>query len=475
LRKKATTTKPPAKRVARPKQAPRTQTQRMWDAARIDRLTQDWVFSHQSINKELQGGLVTIRARARSMEQNENIARRYLALVEANVVGSDGFQLRLKGGDAEQAQRVADGFRAWMDKADVLGMHSGPDMQRLIIRSTARDGECLARFYRGRGYPDGLGVQVLESDWLDEQNNKPDQRIYLGVKLDGSGKPAAYYLLQSNPQEYYAGRIAKPIPARDIVHVFRPERPGQWRAVSWMASAMMGMHMLKGYQEAELVAARVSSCQMGFYKIPPGENWANDGQTVDGAPVTDASPGAFERLPQGWDFQPFNPAHPTSQYGAFVKEVKREISSGLIVSYSALCNDGSEANYSSMREMSLIERENWRVVQNWFARLVMRRLYREWIDAVELTDTFDFPVAPFRELDEWAGKRWPWVDPLRDSKSTENDIRMGLVSPSQVAAERGVDYVQTLKQIQADDISREVHGMPSMFADEKPVPVTEKG
>jgi lambda family phage portal protein len=316
--------------------------------------------------------------------------------------------------------------------------------------------------------PDGLGVRILESDYLPIREKGEHKKLLMGVQVDDAGRPVKYSLTTEHPGEKYEGQRIVERAAGDVVHVFRQERPGQLRAVSWLTPAMMPIKMLHGYQEAELVAARVASCQMGFYTVAPGNDWGGDGEDAAGNPVTDAAPGTFERLPSGWDFKSFTPTHPTAQYSDFVKAVLREIASGLGVSYSALANDGSDANYSSMREMSILERENWMVLQDWFARAFMRRLYREWIGMAEVKGKFAFNPAPYYEADQWTGRTWPWVDPQKDANARETDVQMGLTAPSVLAEEKGVNYAEMILRIAEDERLRAAAGLPSLFVAKQP-------
>ena len=463
-------TKRKVKKVTQAKRVKIMPVKRAYEAARISRLFNDWRVGTQSINDDLQQALVTIRNRARDLEQNDDVVRRYLALVEANVVGQAGFTLRLKGDNQEEISYIREKFYEWLDNCELSGRYTAAELQRVMIRTWARDGEILGIFRRGGNYKDGLGLQFLEADYLNEQANDKNIKLIMGVYLDAFGKPIKYEILKelSSSLKNRAGSIV--YPAEDILHAFKVERPGQVRGVTWLAGVMTTLKMLHGYQEAELVAARVASCQMGFYKIPPGENWANDGTDSDGSALSDAAPGVFERMPTGWEFQQFTPQHPTSQYGDFIKEIKREIAGGLNVSYSALANDGSDANYSSMREMSILERENWKVCQDAFARQAMRRLYREWIKTAALAGVFDFDVEQYVEADYWTGRTWPWVDPEKDIKARTIEIQLGLTSPSILAAERGIDYVETLKQLREDEKAREAYGLPSLMN----IPATDK-
>lgn len=51
---------------------------RLYKAASQDRLTADWLSTGGDLNQELESQLSIVRARARELEQNSNICRRYL-------------------------------------------------------------------------------------------------------------------------------------------------------------------------------------------------------------------------------------------------------------------------------------------------------------------------------------------------------------------------------------------------------------
>lgn len=432
---------------------------RRYDAAKIDRLTADWIFGPLSANEEIRGGLKVVRDRARELERNDPTARQYLAMCERNIVGR-GFQLRVIKDESGIAQK----FMAWMDSADITRAMGGPDLQRLIVRSVARDGEVLVRYMRGPGYADGLALHVLEADYLDHDAQGTSPTVVMGVQIDdATGRPVAYKMFSRHPGDTGAGMAARSemMPASDLLHAYRRERPGQVRAVSWMASVMGSIRMLHGYQEAELVAARVASCKMGFYKIPPGEDFSADGEDASGAPLTDAAPGVFERMPTGWEFQQFSPDHPTTQYGTFVKDIKRDIAGGLNVAYNNLANDLEGVSYSSIRSGTIEEREGWITLQDWFAACVMRPIYREWLKMASAAGTITAEEATlYSAADKWTGRRWPWVDPQNDIAAKKQEIELGLTAPSELAAEMAKDYAAVQHQISMDDEARKSAGLP---------------
>ena len=60
------------------------------------------------------------------------------------------------------------------------------------------------------------------------------------------------------------------VAAEDVIHLYRPGRPEQHRALPWMHPVMTGLKMLAGFEESSLVAARVGAAKMGFFSSPDG-------------------------------------------------------------------------------------------------------------------------------------------------------------------------------------------------------------
>ena len=453
---------------------------RAYAAAKVDRLTADWVMSHTSANAELKyGALPAIRSRARDLERNNPLARKYLLMCEANIVGQS-FALKVNSADPK-AREVEAAFLKWLERADVTGRYSAGDLQRAAVRLVARDGECFGRLYKSPEFPDGLGLQLLESDFVNDQCELSynGSTTVMGVALDRFGREIAYAVYDSHPgdQGYGSGAGVRTswVPADKLLHVFVSERPGQTRAPSWMAASMMAIRMLDGYREAELVAARVASCKMGFYKIPPGDDFVGDGAQADGAAVSDASPGAFEKMPTGWEFQAYDPTHPAGNFAPFCKDIERDIANGFGVAYANLANDLESVNYSSIRAGTIEEREMWKVKQQWFAHAFLRPLFRAWLPMAVLNGSVKLTPKQedeFAMADTWTGRRWDWVDPSNDIAALKEQVLLGITSPSQIASERGQNFEQVTKQLEADNKMRVDAGLSPFGA---PVDSAAKG
>jgi lambda family phage portal protein len=414
-------------------------------ATELTNLNWDWLAKafkgNEKVSEKVKRELVLLRKQCRTLEEDSDLTRRYLSLCETNVVGR-GFRLLLPDG----GKRVETLFYNWLDKADVSNALFGADLQRHLIRTIARDGETFIQILRGPEFPDGVGISILDPDLIDEKYNDTSRNIQNGIEKDKYGKPISYYLVTPGD-----GRSRQKISAKDCIHIYRPIRIGQARGFPWMAGSIESLQMLAGYLEAELVSSRVASCKMGFYSVPPGDDFIGDSQTASGQPISEASPGVFERIPTGWNFQQFSPEHPTSQFGEFVKSVLRQIAGGLNVSYNSLANDLSDVSYSSARVALLDERESWIVIQDWFAKSALTPLFLEWLRTANISGVISIQEKQLAESNyKWVGKRWSWVSPEKDIEATQKEIQMGLKSPSQVCAEKGIDFAETQKQIAMD-------------------------
>jgi lambda family phage portal protein len=473
--------------------------QRDFAAAAFNRLTSGWNSNNTSANVDLYRGLDTLRARSRDLFNNNDYARRFGGMVTANVVGGSGVMLQARIYDkpgkpdsgANDAVEIA--FDKWGARGtcDVTGRLSWRDLQLLIIKAVARDGEALIRKIRGKaaGNAYGYALQVLDIDRLDTKlmraADKDVNEIKMGVEVDAFGRAVAHWLRPYHPGELWLaqGQVLSEhqrVPAADILHVYMTDRPEALRGTPWMHAAMTRLNNLGGYEEAAVIAARVGASKMGFFKTAEGGlDAAADGKDAQGVPYTEAEPGAFGTLPDGMDFVPFNPDYPHAMYAEFVKACLRGVASGLGVSYHGLANDLEGVNFSSIRAGTLEERDQWIGIQQWFIDAFLEPVYQDWIKSAlafgQITLANGSPL-PIEKADKftahtWQARRWQWVDPLKDMNASVLAIQNGLKAPQDVAAELGVDYEDVLVKIkQAQDLAAKIGVVLGKPAEPAPAP-----
>ncbi|GMQ92476.1 MAG: phage portal protein [Gammaproteobacteria bacterium] len=436
---------------------------RAYTAAQITRLTDSWTVTPKPADVDIKAGLKILVARSREQAQNNDYVRRFLSLCKTNVVGQQGIVMRPRSKDSDGSldkdanAAINKAFLRWgrYGSPEVTNTQSLKMIERQFISTVMQDGEVLMlRHFGWDGNDSKYAVQFLDAqampvDYDRKLNN--GNVIKMGVEFNKWRKPVAYHLMTDNVSDHYLYQSNKyqRIPAEMIFHRFLPDFIWQSRGVPAITSAMMRMNMLNGYEEAELVAARVGSSKMGFFvDSPEGGQYTGDGEKDDeGNYITDADPGSFERLPNGVQFQSWDPSHPTQAYKDFVKTTLRGIASGLGVNYNSLSNDLEGVNYNSLRQGAIDERAIWMQLQDWMIESFMTPLYEDWLTSslfagsIKINDRATLSPERFDKYAtiEWQPRRWEWVDPYKQAQADKDSINARVKSISSVIRENGRD------------------------------------
>lgn len=431
----------------------------------LNRLVLDWVSTCMSPDDEVRGSTRRWRGRARELERTNSYAASYLNLLGSNVIGPTGFAHKalVRNNDDKLAAginaRLEDGFAEWCEAASLDGQWSLTELSHQQIKTVARDGEGFVRLWRGPAHPDGLALEPIDPDLVDEgANQSPDRNgngeIRSGVIVDQYGRRTGFV---TYPKLYTERRSSERvvIPASEMLHLYRARRVNQTRGISWFGPAMIALKMLDGYEEAELVAARISAAKMGFFEAKTDEPPEVFNPNADARrPFTmEANPGTAETLPVGWTFKEWSPDHPATAFPAFVKNILRKVATALGVSYNALASDLEGVNYSSMRSGLLVERDTWRVLQAWWTSKFLRRVYREWVRMAMLSGRITLDGRdPSRYYDcAFIPRGYPWVDPLKEVQAAKLAIDSGLDSRTRIVGERGEEFADIVEEIAAEE------------------------
>lgn len=438
---------------------------RKYDAASPN-VVKDWVSESKSINEDLRVQGQALRARARDLEQNNDYAAKYLSLIETNIIG-EGINLQSKfrtskGKLDNRVNRLVEReFAKWSraDHCSLDGRTDFVDIQRLVARTCARDGEVLVRMVRG----DQFQLVIYDADFLDYNLNRTagtnGPAILQGVEVDASGRPTAYYLFKQPPNavpSIFGTPIAPPalneyerVPASDILHIYKSDRPNQLRGATWMASVMIHLLMLNRYERAEMAAAELAAKKVGFYKTPTGD-YLDDEASSEGYGLPAAIGGVgFTELPAGTELAMLDPSHPVTAYSSYVQGVLRGIATGLGVTYHALSGDLTAVNFSSIRAGTLEERDNYRRHQQFFTAHLMRPIFENWLEhnraRLGVPQTADAETGVI-----FQPRGWTWVDPVKDLQAHQLAYDLGVTSLSDIAASQGRDLEEVFDQRQKE-------------------------
>lgn len=448
------------------------QGKRGFDAAKISRLTASWTTQPKPIDADIQAGLKRLRARSREQALNNDYVARFLSLTRSNVIGPNGIILQAKAQsirgnlDTKANDAIEASWNRWgrQGSPDVTGQHSFISLLGVIVETLAIDGEFLAIKHFNFPYNDfGFALELVDVEVLDVENNQTlrnGNTIKMGVEFNQWRRPVAYHLIttKSTDSDYqYNGKKYRRIPAERVIHRFLPRAVWQTRGFPWLAPSLMRLNMLAGYEEAELVAARVASAKMGILYRESGSVEYTGEEDERGDFITDAEPGSFEIAPDGYKLQAWDPAHPATAYRDFIKGVLRGIAAGLGISYHSLANDLEGVNYSSGRLGALEDREVWKALQNWLIESFCEPVYADWLTSALLNQKIKAGAA---NLDPetrqkylnvtWQPRRWAWVDPQKDMQANIAAIEQGLRSRSDVIREQGRDPDDVWQEIKRE-------------------------
>jgi len=452
---------------------------RSFEVGRQDRLTSSWTTNDLNVNQSLYRDLRKMRARSRDFWRNNEYGRKFGSLVRSNVVGPAGFTLKVEARradgsrDEQDSARIQAAYQRWarMGQHDVTGRLSENLFDALAITLVARDGEVLIRKVEGtdRGIH-GCQLQLLPAHVLDEELNRElanGHRIRMGVEFDGFMKPVAYWIrTETNTGDIHGNRARRydRVAAEEIIHLFVPEEANQWRGVPWAYAALRSARVLDQYQEAAQVAANVGAAKMGFFQQKDPEAGApirvdeeEEAAALDSGQdfISEAAPGQFDVIPDGYELAEWNPDYPHANYEPFVKALSRTIATGCLVSYHGLTGDLTQVNYSSIRAGTLDEREMWKQIQGWYIETVKVPVFEWWLARALIYDR-DLRRLPFAQFDKFNaptffGRRWEWVDPKSDILALREAVALGIKSRAEIIRERGRDPQEVWAELEAEE------------------------
>lgn len=201
--------------------------------------------------------LVTVRNRVRDLRRNNPYASKIIQGFSTNIVGT-GF---IAGCEDTIFLEL---FNKWADtrNCDANGRLSFYGIQKLVVESMIESGEVLILKQYNTKKEIPLTLKVLESDYLDHSKNDPAKNLIQGVQFDNFGSVSGYWIFQNHPVE--STSQSKLVKASDVIHLYKIERPGQVRGISWLAPVVIPLKKLSDYEDATLEKALISNLFTAF-------------------------------------------------------------------------------------------------------------------------------------------------------------------------------------------------------------------
>lgn len=408
-----------------------------------------------------------IRARARDLERNSDIAESILNAYERNVVGR-GFKLQAKivnkdgNEDDSLNKEIEDLFKEWEKpkNCDLTGQQSFKELCTMAVRRIRVDGAIIfIKNYTEDGIvPFKLQAREIDEldtnlNWRNENNNN---RVIGGIELDKYNKPVAYYFKEYTPDGYYTGDTTR-IEADRVIYLYKKIRPSQVREMSQLSRTMGRVRDVNEFVEAVSVKERVTACLSAFITKLNGGGGSGLGRgstaikdSKSGYEQQTLTPGMIMELQPGEDVKAVNPSSSSSSAKDFIMSQLRLIGAGQGLSYESISRDMSQVNYSSARQGLLEDQKSYREVQDFLVDHFLNEVYEEFLNAAILSNTIkikDFYKDKTRYLKHvWISSGWGWIDPLKEVKANKEAVDSNIDTLARVCAERGEDWRDVIDQ-----------------------------
>ncbi len=409
----------------------------------------------------------SLRAYARHLDENHDLARGALNVLVANVVGPRGImpepQPRRADGTIhdEFAAELLEMWRDWVRTPEVSWQMDWAMAQRLAARTWLRDGEVLLQHLEGpvplldHGTRVPYSLELIEPDLLPLDYHDATQGITSGVERNAWGRPRAYHLYRQHPgavlQLPTAGSLRR-VPADRINHLKLADRIGQARGVSIFAAVLTRLDDLKDYEESERIAAKVAASMCAaIIKGDPGlypEPAAGDNAAAEPRHMMMRPGMVFDDLRPGESVETIAANRPNPNAGAWRDDQLRAVASGLGAGYSSLARryDGT---YNARRQEQV---ETWRlyeVLQRQFVAQCVQPVWERFVRAATLAGVVRVPadVLPQTADDAlYQGPVMPALDPLKEVNANIALQRAGYESGPAIIRANGGNPRETLQQ-----------------------------
>jgi lambda family phage portal protein len=423
-----------------------------YDAASTGGRTGSWRKSRGDANAA--GGR---RARlsfiSRDMVRNNPIATGVVQTIVSHTVGK-GIMPKLENiADDDLLKEGKERLEQFLKSSaiDWRGRETLAGLQRLIKAAIVTDGEALVILHPGANgtYPK---LEVLEIDHLDEAAFRLGTEggyVQDGIEYNADGHRVAYHLFDEHPGAQgwvnWRGRaVSRRVPAKFVLHLYRQDRPGQERGVSWFAPVALPLQDLADYDDAQLVRQKIAACFTVF------RHTSNKNDQVPPS----LSPGAIVDV-SGEDGYEFAAPPGVDGYDEFTRGQLRRIAKGMGITYEACSGDLSRVNFSSAK-MGRMEMD--RNVEAWQWLLLIAQFLvpvgQMFLQAWALERGYHNRISEILAAKvDWVPPARILIDPAREIPPLVDEVRAGLNSRQRAVTSLGRDPDQ-IHQEQVEDMKK---------------------
>ena len=444
---------------------------RRWDGAATHRLNKEQFadVTGRSINEDLVTNLRMLVDRCTYEATTNGTIEGMIETHCIDLLGPEGPGLQVLpkrpiGLSAEQLKEFTDYatqaeeyLEDWCECCNYNEDMSFVELLELHINALWMTGNPMCQVLPSRGQSKGVGSIRLHEIHAQRvlhtfRNATEDgERVILGVHRDSWGKAKEYYVQEANDFGTFTGSNKfLPIPADQMIHDFKRREPGQIAGVPLLAPVLPAIGDLRQFDKLTIEAAKIAASQGIIFEDKFPDAPIIKGKANGGTYTAKLGTASLMHAPRGSEVKQIDPKHPSSRYVEFRNERWRDIGRIAQMPLMIARLNASGLPYAAARIESQLYQRGIRRDQS---RLLRR--YRPTLGDV-LREAELAGAIPMRPQTVQIGASWPrlpHVDPSKESKARESDLKTLSTTLIDVWAENGQrPHVQVEKLRRAVDM-----------------------
>lgn len=382
--------------------------------------------------------------RATWLAHNDPTAAAIVAAWTGNIV-ADGPAIAAKTSDDALRTELAERFDRWWSRCDAEEIDDLAGMLHRQVRGIVTTGEAFVILETDEeGELRLRSIDPAQCDATFTRNLPNGRRIVAGIEMDERGRRVAYWFRDAEDVLTAYTTTPRRIDARDVLHLFDRQHPGQQRGLSWLAPVAILLDQLGELGGATLALLNTSALYGAVLT-----NVTGDKPEGPEAPDPSLEPGSIIRAPVGWDVKFGEPPSMTG-IDSYRREVLHTIAAGAGVPYELISSNLSEVNFSSARVgLHEFRRRVDTLRKTLITARFLEPIWRRWLALEALHGRVSSATAASLEMTAaWPG--WPAISPKDDAEADTLAINAGIESRHAVIARRGRDPREVDAEIAAD-------------------------
>ncbi len=360
-----------------------------------------------------------MRDRARSLCENDILAKSIIERATENIVGPDGMMFQMESSDADYNKRAEFLMNNWFGIMDFYG-ESWVEHQRLACKGFLRDGDFgAALLARGQ-------VQQVQSDYVSSPFGRPMAFMHDGVELDKYGRTAQYWILNYVDLKK---RSWTPVKPKDFLFVKRKSLVDQIRGETVFAQSFDLHDNIDKLPKAITMAMFMAAC-VGLFIENHNPTVATSGLSASlsgpnaGEKLFQMEPGFVQMGQIGERITQIKPEQPGGDFSPNMRMFIRlaGLAAGMPLEYVLM--DFSQVSGPTAKAMDnaahcAFETIQRTLIDNYYTPMARWRLSKFVKQGL-------LPPIPDGLAHRWRPRPWPFQDQLKELQAAKLKIDSGL-------------------------------------------------